>query len=76
LEDYELVAGFSFVGTLLNQLAEDPIAFQGTFTQVKARIKRKLEGASLRDRYLIATDGQYGSSRYGLRVASDDIIIS
>lgn len=74
LDDFELVAGYDFVGTMLDNMDEDYETFQQTFSQVKSRINRRLEEAGLRDRYQIEASGGYGETRYGLSVASDRII--
>jgi len=75
LDDFELVAGYDFVGTLLDNMETDYEAFQQTFSQVKSRINRRFEGAGLRDRYQIEAAGDYGETRHGLSVAPDRIIL-
>jgi CRISPR-associated protein (TIGR02584 family) len=76
LDDHIFIAGFGFLDTLLEQLNSDLLALQETFSQVKSKIKRKLDKATLKDRYAISTDGPYGASRYGLQVVPERIIIS
>lgn len=74
LDEYELVAGYDFVGALLDNLGRDYEAFQQTFSQVRSRINRRLEEAGLRDRYHIEATGDYGETRYGLSVSPDRIV--
>ena len=74
IDDFELVAGYGFVGTLLGNMDEDYEAFLQTFSQVKSRISRRFDEAGLRDRYQIEASGSYGETRYGLSVAPDRII--
>jgi hypothetical protein len=74
IDDFELVAGYDFVGTLLVNMENDYEAFQQTFSQVNSRINRRFEGAGLRDRYQIEAAGDYGETRHGLSVTPDRII--
>ncbi|MCI0392601.1 MAG: CRISPR-associated ring nuclease Csm6 [Acidobacteria bacterium] len=74
LDDFELVARYDFVGTLLDNMNKDYEAFQQTFSQVKSRINRRFEDAGLRDQYQVEAAGDYGETRHGLSVAPDRII--
>ena len=74
IDDFDLVAGYGFVGTLLDNMKEDYEAFQQTFSQVKSRINRRFEDAGLRNRYQVEAAGDYGETRHGLSVAPDRII--
>lgn len=69
LEEYELVAGYDFLGDLIGWVGLKYVApeFETTFREVKSKIKRRFGEAELRERYIIMTRGRRGDSRYGIR---------
>ncbi|MDQ3918305.1 MAG: CRISPR-associated ring nuclease Csm6 [Acidobacteriota bacterium] len=69
LEEYELVAGYDFLGDLIGWVGLKYVApeFETTFREVKSKVKRRFGEAGLRERYVITTRGRRGDSRYGIR---------
>jgi CRISPR-associated protein (TIGR02584 family) len=87
LEEVNLVPPFRFLQPMANQVAthkkiDSQASFlkevdpqeQASFLQARAKINRKLEAASLPERYHITSRGERGSLRYGLGVAPERII--
>lgn len=77
LEDYELVAGYDFLGALVEWVGVGYVApeFETTFREVKSKIKRPFEAAGLRERYLITRRGRRGASRYGIRFPPERVVL-
>lgn len=78
LADVELVAGYDFLADLVGWVGLGFVApeFQTTFREVKSKIKRRFREAGLRERYVIATRGARGDSRYGIRFPPERISVS
>jgi CRISPR-associated protein (TIGR02584 family) len=78
VDDYQLVAGFKFLGALNQQVASTFVSdredVKKTFGEVISKIKKKYEDNWIPDRYLITTRGERGALRYGLDVAPEWIV--
>lgn len=75
LEEQELVAGYDFLADLIEWVRLGYVApeLETTFREVKSKIKRRFGEAGLRERYVIATRGRRGESRYGIRFPPERI---
>lgn len=78
LEEYELVAGYDFLKELIGWVGLGYVApeFVETFREVKAKLKRRLGAAGLRERYVITTRGRRGASRYGISFPPERVHLS
>jgi CRISPR-associated protein (TIGR02584 family) len=76
LDDYQLVAGFGFLGSLTRSVNQaDCEDIRNTCLQTSARIKGKLDAAGVPERYAITRLGERGAARYGLLVPPERIIL-
>jgi len=77
IEECESFPRYDFLANLAKRIESDnPIDADDarkTFTETRSRINHKLEVAGLPKRYLLDSQGERGSMRYGLQVAPERI---
>ena len=78
IEDYQLVAGFGFLGQLRDQLAgahpKDREHLKERFSQLISKSRKRARTAGIPPHYLMTARGRGAARRYGLQVEPERIV--